>query len=215
MNNTTKGLLALTLLASATVQAAYVIHIPTEAKLGGHLADGSILFKGNAGGNGGGETPVEPEVPVEPEKPVDDIKTLLYTVSLGSGNNSGSTFSFSNPNLAGSPLSCGDMTTNCITINSTTGTVTYRYMGHTPHFENTFYHPDAIVLKSGYFNTSSDCNLTSKSVGTWSGDGTNVSLIYSCGAGSIHPPIQPPYTADVNPLTDVKMTIAFFKVEKK
>lgn len=197
--------------------AAYVMHIPTEAKLGGHLADGSIIFKGNAGGGTGGVQPVdpvEPETPEEPEKPVEDTKTLLYTVSMGAGNNSTNTFSFSNPNLTGSPLSCGDMTTNCFFINAQAGTVVYRYLGLTPHFENTFYHPDAIVVKSGYFNTSSDCSLTSKSIGIWDKAGTSLTLTYSCEAGSLHYPIQPPYTADRNPLTDVKMTVEFFKITK-
>ncbi len=216
MKNTITTIFALTLLASATVQASYVIYVPTEVKLGGSLPDGTISFvkPTDGGNNGGGETPVEPEVPVEPEKPVEDTKTLLYTVSMGAGNNSTNTFSFSNPNLTGSPLSCGDMTTNCFFINAQAGTVVYRYLGLTPHFENTFHHPEAIVVKSGYFNTSSDCSLTSKSIGIWDKAGTSLTLTYSCEAASLHYPIQPPYTADRNPLTDVKMTIAFFKVEK-
>lgn len=209
MNNTIKGLFALTLLASATVQAAYVIHIPTEAKLGGHLADGSIIFKGNAGGNnGGGETPIEPEVPVEPEtpeeEPVKDIRELLYTVSLGIGYTLGSDTAYGSPNLNGSPLSCGDLGTNCFWINSATGNVIYRYMGHTTNFENTFYHPDAIVVRSGFF-TSSECNLTNKSISILNGaGGSNMSLTYSCGAGSLYPTIKPTYT-----------TISFIKINKK
>lgn len=61
MNNTIKSLFALTLLASATVQAAYVIHIPTEENLGGSLPNGSIKFVTER---------VEPEEPEEPEEPV-------------------------------------------------------------------------------------------------------------------------------------------------
>ncbi|CEL31221.1 hypothetical protein [Pseudomonas fluorescens] len=59
MNNTIKGIFALTLLASATAQAAYVIYVPTEAKLGGHLTDGSIVFTNKS------QEPTEPEVPQE------------------------------------------------------------------------------------------------------------------------------------------------------
>ncbi|WP_146136252.1 hypothetical protein [Pseudomonas simiae] len=216
MNSKFKLAFALSLITCSISNAAYVIHIPTEVKNRGSLPDGSISFvkPSDGGNNGGGETPVEPEVPVEPEKPVEDTKTLLYTVSMGAGNNSTNTFSFSNPNLTGSPLSCGDMTTNCFFINAQAGTVVYRYLGLTPHFENTFHHPEAIVVKSGYFNTSSDCSLTSKSIGIWDKAGTSLTLTYSCEAGSLHYPIQPPYTAEKNPLTDVKMTVDFYKVIK-
>lgn len=68
MNNTIKGLFALTLLASATVQAAYVVYVPTEIKNGGSLPDGSINFVTKT------EEPTEPEVPQERFVEIDLIK---------------------------------------------------------------------------------------------------------------------------------------------
>lgn len=72
MNNTIKGLFALTLLASATVQAAYVVYVPTEIKNGGSLPDGSINFVTKT------EEPTEPEVPQERFVEIDLIKKYKY-----------------------------------------------------------------------------------------------------------------------------------------
>ncbi|HGM6307697.1 hypothetical protein IGB31_00135 [Pseudomonas putida] len=60
MNNIIKGLFTLTLLASATAHASYIMYIPTEVKLRGSLPDGSIQFVSAT------EEPTTPEEPTEP-----------------------------------------------------------------------------------------------------------------------------------------------------
>ncbi len=210
MTNTLFKLAALASLTAFSIgaNASYTYYQAAETGSGSFLEKGSITFVTKTTvtpPTGGGETeiPTEPETPEE-EEPVKETKELLYTVSLGIGYTLGSDTAYGSPNLNGSPLSCGDLGTNCFWINSATGNVIYRYMGHTTNFENTFYHPDAIVVRSGFF-TSNECNLTSKSIGILNGaGGSSVTLTYSCGAGSLHPTIKPPYT-----------TISFIKINKK
>lgn len=72
MNKLIKGIFTLTLLASATAQAAYVMYIPTEVKLGGSLPDGSIQFVSVA------EEPTTPEEPQERITEIDLIKKYKY-----------------------------------------------------------------------------------------------------------------------------------------
>ncbi|WP_156089070.1 hypothetical protein [Pseudomonas sp. MB-090624] len=55
-------ILAAALLTTFTAQAEFVYKLPLEAKLGGHLADGSISFTNKP-------APVEPTLPVEPSEP--------------------------------------------------------------------------------------------------------------------------------------------------
>lgn len=61
------SLLTIALFSSISVQAAYVIKIPMEQKLGGHMQDNSIAFVGGIGG--GSNPPVTPDPkPEEPEQ---------------------------------------------------------------------------------------------------------------------------------------------------
>ncbi|MFI8556092.1 hypothetical protein [Pseudomonas putida] len=59
-------ILAAALLTAFSAQAEFVYKLPLEAKLGGHLADGSISFTNKPAP----VEPSEPETPVEPSEPV-------------------------------------------------------------------------------------------------------------------------------------------------
>lgn len=55
------SILTIALFSAMSANAAYVVKIPMEQNLGGHLQNSSIVFVGN--------TPAEPE---QPESPVED-----------------------------------------------------------------------------------------------------------------------------------------------
>lgn len=216
MKNTIHKLLALTLLTSATVQASYNVYIPTEAKLGGHLADGSIKFINNDGGNDGG-TPVDPETPESPETPVEEQKEFLYSTSISTFNYGGSEFLFNDQALSGTPLLCGDLGTSCIVIGHQTGLVSIKYTGHNVNYANGFYHPDKITVKSSYLNTATDCSLSGTSTEPWatqSVGGVHFTMTYNCGTGKLPSPLSPPFSADRNQTTSLGFSIEFFKVIK-
>lgn len=60
------SLLTIALFASMSANAAYIIKMPMEQKLGGHMQDNSIAFVGKNGG--GSNPPVTPDpTPEEPE----------------------------------------------------------------------------------------------------------------------------------------------------
>lgn len=61
------SLLTIALFASMSANAAYVIKIPMEQNLGGHLQQNSIAFVGGIGG--GSNPPVTPEPEPKPEEP--------------------------------------------------------------------------------------------------------------------------------------------------
>lgn len=119
MNNTIKGLFAFTLLASSTVQAAYIVHIPTEIKQGGPLADGSIKFVTPL------EEPTEPEIPAEPTykgsvsfSTFSEVTKLVNWKTIILGYNSG-TLASNNSELPNrEPYPCDPAYTNeCVTVN--------------------------------------------------------------------------------------------------
>ncbi|MFV3378376.1 hypothetical protein ACNE9Y_30110 [Pseudomonas sp. NY11226] len=123
MNNIIKGLFSLTLLASASAQAAYVMYIPTEVKLRGSLPDGTIQF---VTPNEEPTEPVEPEEPTEPTyrgsvtfstiykstKTGSNFKTILlgYNARDYSSNNS------ELPNREAYPCDPA-ITSECVTVN--------------------------------------------------------------------------------------------------
>lgn len=62
-------ILAAALLTAFSAQAEFVYKLPLEAKLGGHLADGSISFTNKPAP----VEPSEPETPVEPTEPSEPV----------------------------------------------------------------------------------------------------------------------------------------------
>lgn len=80
------SLLTIALFSSISVQAAYVIKMPLEQKLGGHMQDNSIAF---VGGIGSGSTPPvtpepEPKPEVKPERKL--VATLNFSTVSGETN---------------------------------------------------------------------------------------------------------------------------------
>ncbi|WP_162714364.1 hypothetical protein [Pseudomonas putida] len=220
MNNIIKGLFTLTLLASATAQAGFVVYIPTEVKLGGSLPDGSINFikpTDGSGSDNGSETPVEPELPTEPETPVEpeEKREFLYSTALNHYRSSDTSFLFSNTTFAGTPFLCGEITSNCVMANIPDGTVVFKYVGHNPNYGSSFYIPDLIVLKTSYYNSSVDCKFAGTTSSPWDVNnlgGVKHSITYNCGAGNLPPVLQPPYTADKNPGTSFGFSADFYKI---
>ncbi|HHJ1299331.1 TPA: hypothetical protein ABHN85_19710 [Pseudomonas sp. H2] len=80
------SLLTIALFSSISIQAAYVIKMPLEQKLGGHMQDNSIAF---VGGIGSGSTPPvtpepEPKPEVKPERKL--VATLNFSTVSGETN---------------------------------------------------------------------------------------------------------------------------------
>jgi len=96
------SLLTIALFASMSANAAYVIKIPMEQNLGGHMQDNSIAFVGK---NGGGSNPPvtpdpKPEEPAQPEEPSREsvcASAKQNVISIAASQNVGVTIKYISP----------------------------------------------------------------------------------------------------------------------
>lgn len=186
---------------------------------GAGLPKGSISFvtKTNTTPpvNGGEtETPTEPETPEVPEEPKEK-RELLYSTPLNHYLTSSSLeFLFSNTSFPGTPLECGVIISSCVNANHTNGSVSFSYTGNNANYSSSFYIPDLIIIKTSYYNSSTECKLSGTTSTTWAYDGENFTMTYNCGAGNLPAPLAPPYTATHNPSTSFGFSAEFYKVTK-
>lgn len=98
-------LLTIALFSSISVQAAYVIKMPIEAKDGGSLPNNTISFvSGNVGNGGNGSNPTtpdpKPEEPAKPEEPSREsvcIAAKQNVISIAAAQNLGVTVKYITP----------------------------------------------------------------------------------------------------------------------
>lgn len=219
-NNILKAVAMLSLTAfSLNSFAGYNYFLKLEEGAGG-LPKGSIAFVEkssstppvNNGGNEGG-TGTDPETPEVPEEPKEK-RELLYSTPLNHYLTTSSEFLFNHTSLPGTPLECGVITSSCVKANHTNGSVSFRYTGHNANYSSSFYIPDLIIIKTSYYNSSTECKLSGTTSAPWSGDGENFTMTYNCGAGNLPAPLAPPYTADHNSSTSFGFSAEFYKVTK-
>lgn len=211
MKNTLTKIFAtsiITLVASTAAQAEYFIKIGTEVKDGGSLPNGSISFVT--------KPVIEPEAPLEvpkDEQPEEIAgKDFLYKVALGSQSTTASSYLFPNQPLAGSPLSCGDNNpSNCFVIGAGASTIVMTYQGTDANYAKNFPIGDSIIVKSEYFNTSTNCVIAGNNSYYTDKITRNVQVAYKCDAGSLPLPSKVESPSTVN----YQFSISFYKDSTK
>ena len=197
------------LAASSATLADYQIRIGMETPQGGSLPKGSISF-----GNGGAVTPpVEPNEPVPeepsiPQEPEIEGKTFLYKVTLSNPSTVLYSWLYDTRPLTGSPLSCGDTyNPNCFVIASGPGVVAITYMGTDVNYTKNFPVGDSIVVKSGLYNTSTDCFFLSNLTSYIDATTVQIKLAYKCPFDSLPRPAKVESPSTVEP----QFTVSFYK----
>lgn len=214
MNNKfTKTLLALSLISCTTfANATYTLYLPAENDRGGPLEKGTIKFVTKTESNPTPPVVDVPEIPEEtPEEPTEPEvpgKDFLYKVALGSHSTTASSFLYPNQALTGSPLSCGDRNTgNCFVVGAGAGMVVMTYQGTDASYATNFPIGDLIVVKSGLFNTTTECNLNGNNSYYTDTIVRNVQISYKCPAGSLPLPTKAESPATVN----AQFSVSFYK----